>query len=887
MKVELVEFVDAVTAEPAESDSHLIVGNIYNNKLGPLFCTALFSTVNYHNKNSILSDEFKIKLPDVVNSKHYLKFTVYHIHVKPPANRQKFNIFSSTDSSVNETSVNLGVGFLSLLQSDSAHGNILPDREHQVKIACRDTAGATASSSLLASRSGRSDSVSTVKTVSSYSSAVSPFIRISTKALSNFISTCPQTQAVMNAQPRPLGALPSSILPINYLKSNMTMQPPSLIDLVSAIKGLRKAPSQEIVNHFLVLFRILCRSMCGGNGEMNETFSNPFNHSQTRCHSFVMMLHSFSCIAPQVTSTATGGDEEVQTTDEGLLNAFIDNLFDEEVPFLEIERSRSSSKDGSSSATINRKTLTSEYCITTESVSVSLDGVDLADDRLFDVSSSSYDKSTKKEDVVRGVATVDKRNSSGSPVTIENIDTDRISTLGSFFMGSSFYDNETNFKSENKIKYSHDMLQLTSFIDNPDHLNISWNDKQQYTNYLANQFTEQVLRIVIEDEISRTVTAISKDVSDSLTKMLEKKMKPKSNQILLNQYVYQWWTNQFVTSVDDTRERLPFDQESFWYNNTKLPYLLGSSVSVPNVSVTDNISSVIKVRAPHRYYDSVPGYVDRNGASTAAADSHWWPWTYEVIIHQWVCLFDMIQGNEQIVIKDGACTGAYPLNAEVIPLDLVRVLLLDHGPALLKMILKSLIMRIVREKKSAPVALDSQLISVLDRLLSLIAKESTMKTTSLFRARRLTIAVSQFLRSFLALIIPSQVCRLVSSYFESLIRGSSYRKSDQIELRLLVLQELVSFDYQVALNFSSPLNEPLSLRRQRESALNRRWKSSTASALILDESVRIMLIQDSLNDPPSHWFADLLLSECFNGYRQVEIKIQEKSLKLLREALVR
>ena len=215
------------------------------------------------------------------------------------------------------------------------------------------------------------------------------------------------------------------------------------------------------------------------------------------------------------------------------------------------------------------------------------------------------------------------------------------------------------------------------------------------------------------------------------------------------------------------------------------------------------------------------------------------------------------------------------------------MLLLDHGPALLKMILKSLIMRIVREKKSAPVALDSQLISVLDRLLSLIAKESAMKTTSLFRARRLTIAVSQFLRSLLALIIPSQICRLVSSYFESLIEGSSYRKSDQIELRLLVLQELVSFDYQVALNFSSPSDEPLSLRRQRESATHRRWLTTSESALILNESVRAILNQNSLNDPPSHWFADLFLSECFNGYRQVEIKIQEKSLKLLHEALVR
>jgi hypothetical protein len=50
--------------------------NVYSDTPGPLFTTAAYTKVSYHNKSPSMNDEIKIRLPLVVSPNHYLVFEV-------------------------------------------------------------------------------------------------------------------------------------------------------------------------------------------------------------------------------------------------------------------------------------------------------------------------------------------------------------------------------------------------------------------------------------------------------------------------------------------------------------------------------------------------------------------------------------------------------------------------------------------------------------------------------------------------------------------------------------------------------------------------------------------------------------------------------------------
>ena len=130
---------------------------------------------------------------------------------------------------------------------------------------------------------------------------------------------------------------------------------------------------------------------------------------------------------------------------------------------------------------------------------------------------------------------------------------------------------------------------------------------------------------------------------------------------------------------------------------------------------------------------------------------HWWPWLYEVLVNEWLALLDMfhVADDSDRSLPRGGRTGlppqvtpasaapyathVYPFALDSVPRDSTwahkdtRSLALDHAPALLKLVMKSLIMRIAAEGKKGPVILDAQFICVLDCLVAALCLEMVHK----------------------------------------------------------------------------------------------------------------------------------------------------------------
>ena len=119
IKIQLVEFISSVPGRlPDPTQPYHILRNIYSTMPGAPFSTSAFTTVSYHSKLPILNEEIKVRLPDVLTDRHWLIFTVHHVHVKQKTatNKSFLGIVSFTPGELLDTSSTIvGAGFLPLM----------------------------------------------------------------------------------------------------------------------------------------------------------------------------------------------------------------------------------------------------------------------------------------------------------------------------------------------------------------------------------------------------------------------------------------------------------------------------------------------------------------------------------------------------------------------------------------------------------------------------------------------------------------------------------------------------------------------------------------------------------------------------------------------------
>lgn len=357
------------------------------------------------------------------------------------------------------------------------------------------------------------------------------------------------------------------------------------------------------------------------------------------------------------------------------------------------------------------------------------------------------------------------------------------------------------------------------------------------------------------------------------------------------------------------------------------------SVAQSDVRTLATRRTTVAVQKPRKMYLAVDGYADRKDTIIAAVESmaagiaadsseatsrsrsptenfgflatpihvHWWPWVYEVLIVQWLNLLEMFHAEDEGVSTPSPVL--IPRSPTVHSRD-SRNMSRDHGPSLLRMILKSMVMRITTEEKPGPVVLDIEVVAVLERLTAALTIE--ILKSNVTQARRLNSALAHFFRSLFGVCVPSQASRFICIYFATF---RDRQKSEEIDHKLKMMEELSLFDHFVAINFPLPTDAHSVLRKSdlvfsttpldgmnsvplatsshmkpRSNSFSNRlsvgmtWRSRS--------SIRLSR-KGFLVDPHPHWLAVLIVQECMDAYRRRLVTITVPALRVLRDLLVR
>eukprot|EP01038_Epipyxis_sp_PR26KG_P007484 gene7484-10199_t len=428
----------------------------------------------------------------------------------------------------------------------------------------------------------------------------------------------------------------------------------------------------------------------------------------------------------------------------------------------------------------------------------------------------------------------------------------------------------------------------------------SSNNMATYLDNITNHMVLQAERLVVESIVNSLIDTAISDVNSNPQHpfiLPGKRFRPISKNIM---------------------SQLPFDDEKEWFSSvdngnlieenevtvvTMLPDLaieiipdtcsFSTAVTV-NDKVTHVQNSKVNSRDPQiliqpilPMYDKIDGFLDRfSKIVDGNFYSHWWPWLYEVIVYQWSAILAMILAYGGLISTKHIdnLTKTYPIE---IPKHQMRgqyvkgssqdtrYLLMEHGPILLKIIFKSLTLRILREKKEPPVILDDQFLNALENLIMLLTVEIATFNSGLWPSKKLNGALAGFIKSLYSIVAASQVLRLYNVYFKAL-RGRV--KVEESELRLQTLEDVSLFDYIVAINFPYTLDAPLSYFKFE--------LCDPIKTLQLNIPYNVSGIRNGVTPAPNS-IAHMMIAEAMASYRQGEKKVKDSVLEILRDMLVR
>ena len=336
---------------------------------------------------------------------------------------------------------------------------------------------------------------------------------------------------------------------------------------------------------------------------------------------------------------------------------------------------------------------------------------------------------------------------------------------------------------------------------------------------------------------------------------------------------FRWW---------GLKKNLHFDLDKSWLEipdrleKLHAPYVasfkqMDKALFSPSSLETEGCIHLSPIRP---LYDLLDGYEARKESNS----SQWQPFLYEVLVYQWSALLSLLQHTEKI--NSVGCAVPYPdlsvkrieeYNKSAKKNRDLRAMLLGHGPLVLRIITKSLNLRIIRESKRTPVLLDETFKNALETLIELLSSEVVICLTyGSWRSRKLNSALAQFLRSLFAIIAPIQAQELVQAYF----KRTPSRKED-VDLRIEFLDELSQYDQVVAINFPLPLHTSLThfeigtMFMQRGKLKDRRLPSIRG-----------------MDAPPAAWLIHMMIKE-LSSVSMYEKRTKTLAVGMIRDLLVR
>jgi hypothetical protein len=904
VRVQLVEFDDvkdsagdrmSIDLEEDPYHTFTVLKNIYNTVPGDYFCQSAYTSVSYHKANPELSDEIKIRLPLKLNQNHALYFQFFHIHVKNKIEGRRTSIFGSKNMEDHVMTL-LGSGHLPLLVDGST---LLRDGEHIVQILENVHAmPPPLRASLSADNSHSHDSVSSVQSMqTAQSSRVSssaarrsltssakpmPVFTLRTKTLSSFLSQDEDLQDYLTCHPPPLGHLPSlspsmmktveyTVLPKEHISAEdeksraLSYNSPShavneeiLTEktmFFTHLSSASKSTKIEVCKHFFGIMRQLTRAMCGGGvGSFSTSFANPFTHSELRCTSFISMLRVFNIVTPKIGRSGNSEFDDATGKQSKLdfLRAYVDYVFDEEVYTYISPSKRRFDANG------DRVMHSGDA----KSLGARLTG-------LFNrTESTDYGKHVDKEEeeaallehIMQQVETVVLH---GSMLSAVGKATNEILSTGTVVLTPDEQQQQQQQEEEEQKKEEEGGQGCPPGEDIP-RTPRWWKGCTEIKPLIA-EMTESPASL------------------DKLLQSVRENVNPLKESIVIDP----------ILGAFDKLDG--FSLRSFAIEEELHQQKKGSAAT----SSSKNDKKPDKKHEPYNYLTL-----------------QWWPWMYEVISYQWIALLHIFQapslekrgvshediskieeedeeedeeeegGDDEKGPLEWNTRQSYPLHELkdiFVKKNEIRTLLINHGPILLAMIIKSIALRIHREHKTTPVIMDKDFMKLMEELLGTLAHEVHSKGTSLLPARNLNIAISHFLREMFALIAPLQSAQLVYAYFLSSrkTQKSNFEEKKKVQVnhitdRFYFLKELIITDHFFAFNFPLHIGSP-----------HAAYKFSPVFSLndLMDRSPTSTI--RGIKSPPSHWLAHLLIYEVMSDFNTLEKNLKESAMKLIRSLVVR
>ena len=222
---------------------------------------------------------------------------------------------------------------------------------------------------------------------------------------------------------------------------------------------------------------------------------------------------------------------------------------------------------------------------------------------------------------------------------------------------------------------------------------------------------------------------------------------------------------------------------------------------------------VVKYQVLTEYDAREKEYLLSKNGDSGSQPKQWWPFAYEILVIQIQALLQTLQQKPNSNTANGHINhNNYPFSTESLPrlfgnilgnTNNLRQKIIDLSPVLLKIILKSLNLRIYKEHLKIPLLFGNDFLRVLTSFIASLTKEIYSIAVSsnnfgLRSARNFNAALSQFIVSLLSIVAPCQVKHLVAAYLEN----SHLNQTENAELRYHMLKEVTSFRDIVAINFS-------------------------------------------------------------------------------------